>query len=228
MIVKGDIMARVSFDGSRINFESLINYGFERKKDLYIYTTDILSGQFEMSVEIGQNGEIDTCVRDKVLGDEYVLHLTESEGTFVGAVRNEYERVLSDIRKNCYIGGSYDNSLVSRIEKYAEEKYGSRLEFLWEKSPDSAILRRKDSGKWYAVIMTVGMDKLGFDSDSRVCVVNLHTLPERVSEIVDGVSYLPAYHMNKKSWYTIRLDGSIGIEEIFPLIDESYALAVKK
>ncbi len=221
-------MARVNFDGSRINFESLINYGFERKKDLYIYTTDILSGQFEMSVKIGQNGEIDTFVKDKTLGDEYILHLTESEGTFVGAVREEYERVLNDIRKSCYIGGSFDNSLVSRIEGYAGEKYGSRLEFLWEKSPDSAILRRSDSGKWYAVIMTVGMDKLGFDSDSKVCVINLHALPERVSEMVDGVNYLPGYHMNKKSWYTIRLDGSVDIGEILPLIDESYALALKK
>ena len=221
-------MAKVNFDGSRINYGNLAAYGFMRQDDFYVYRTDILSGQFEMCVKIGQNGEIDTHVTDKTLGDEYILHLTDSEGTFVGAVREEYERVLSDIRKNCYIGGNFDNILISRIEEYAGEKYGSCLEFLWEKSPDSAILRRKDSGKWYAVIMTVGMDKLGFNSNSKICVINLHALPERVSEIIDGVGYLPGYHMNKKSWYTIRLDGSVGIGEILPLIDESYALALKK
>ena len=76
--------------------------------------------------------------------------------------------------------------------------------------------------------MTVGMDKLGFNSSGKVCVIDLHALPNRVSGVVDGVKFLPGYHMNKKSWYTIRLDGSVGIEEILPLIDESYALAVKK
>ncbi len=221
-------MARVSFDGSSVNLKSLSAYGFIKENNLYIYTTDILNGQFEMSVKIEQNGEIDTCVTDKLLGDEYILHLTESEGSFVGAVREEYEKILNDIRKNCYIGGNFDNALVKRIEEYAMSKYGDCLEFLWEKSPDSAVLRRKDSGKWYAVIMTVGMDRLGFDSNSRICIIDLHAHPERTGEIVDGVGYLPGYHMNKKSWYTIRLDGSVGIEEIFPLIDESYSLAVKK
>ncbi len=31
--------------------------------------------------------------------------------------------------------------------------------------------------------------------------------------------------MNKKHWYTIRLDGSISLQEIFMRIDESYILA---
>lgn len=37
----------------------------------------------------------------------------------------------------------------------------------------------------------------------------------------------PGYHMNKKHWNTITLDGSIHDGEIFTMIDDSYNLVVK-
>ena len=37
----------------------------------------------------------------------------------------------------------------------------------------------------------------------------------------------PGYHMNKKHWNTVLLDGSIPDEEVFAMINESYDLVVK-
>ena len=37
----------------------------------------------------------------------------------------------------------------------------------------------------------------------------------------------PGWHMNKKHWYTMILDGSVERRELFRRIDESYRLAVK-
>ena len=37
----------------------------------------------------------------------------------------------------------------------------------------------------------------------------------------------PGYHMNKKHWNTITLNGSIHDKEIFMMIDDSYNLVVK-
>jgi predicted DNA-binding protein (MmcQ/YjbR family) len=37
----------------------------------------------------------------------------------------------------------------------------------------------------------------------------------------------PGYHMNKRHWNTITLDGSISDKEIFSMIDDSYNLVVK-
>lgn len=37
----------------------------------------------------------------------------------------------------------------------------------------------------------------------------------------------PGYHLNKKHWNTVLLDGSVPDEEIELMIDESYALVVK-
>jgi predicted DNA-binding protein (MmcQ/YjbR family) len=51
---------------------------------------------------------------------------------------------------------------------------------------------------------------------------------EEIDVVVDGKKYYPGYHMNKKHWVTICLDGSVPIEEVFRRIDESYGLAAGK
>lgn len=39
---------------------------------------------------------------------------------------------------------------------------------------------------------------------------------------------LPAYHMNKEHWITVRLDGSLPIDLPMTLIEQSYILSGKK
>lgn len=45
-------------------------------------------------------------------------------------------------------------------------------------------------------------------------------------DVFDAV--LPGYHMNKKHWNTVVLDGSIPQPELERMIDRSYGLVVKK
>ena len=49
--------------------------------------------------------------------------------------------------------------------------------------------------------------------------------PEQMNAMIDKKRYFPGWHMNKKHWYTIILDGSVSTEEICSRIDESYRLA---
>ena len=41
-------------------------------------------------------------------------------------------------------------------------------------------------------------------------------------------SVIPAYHMNKKHWNSIVLDGTVPDAEICAMIDASYALCAKR
>ena len=59
-------------------------------------------------------------------------------------------------------------------------------------------------------------------------VIDLKDLPEDIEERIDGELFFKAYHMNKKHWYTICLDGRVSDEEIGELIDVSYRLASGK
>ena len=88
-------------------------------------------------------------------------------------------------------------------------------------------MRRADNKKWYAVILVVEKNKLGLDSKEKTEIINLRGRPEEIKNIIDGKKYFACYHMNKKYWISICLDGSVEPDEIFARIDESYVLAKK-
>lgn len=55
--------------------------------------------------------------------------------------------------------------------------------------------------------------------------INLKCEPEHAIELrerYEGIT--PGYHMNKKHWNTVRLDGSIDLRLVYELIDHSYEL----
>ncbi len=58
--------------------------------------------------------------------------------------------------------------------------------------------------------------------------VNLKCDPDQAFILRDLFkAVIPGYHMNKKHWNTVILDGSIARGEIERMIDHSYALVVK-
>ncbi|MCL2644867.1 MAG: MmcQ/YjbR family DNA-binding protein, partial [Betaproteobacteria bacterium] len=157
-----------------------------------------------------------------------VLHRTSVAcGSFVGRVRNDYENVLREIAEKCFELDVFKSDDARKVIQYVRDTYHDELEFLWPRFSDNAILRRKDTGKWYAALLLLSRKKLGLDSDEVIDVLDLRIKPEEVKAVVDGKKYFPGYHMNKKHWFTICLDGSVQIDEIFSRIDESYTLAVK-
>ena len=59
--------------------------------------------------------------------------------------------------------------------------------------------------------------------------VNLKCDPERALELRDRYeSILPGYHMNKRHWNTVVLDGSVPSELVRELVDHSYQLVAKR
>ncbi|MCD7890106.1 MAG: MmcQ/YjbR family DNA-binding protein [Oscillospiraceae bacterium] len=111
--------------------------------------------------------------------------------------------------------------------EHVSETYGDKLEFLWEKFPDNAVWRRKDTGKWYGAILTVAKNKLVGSSSYVAEIVDLRVQPEKLNELLDKEHYYPGWHMNKKSWYTVILEDEIPDEELFQRVRESFELAVK-
>lgn len=115
-----------------------------------------------------------------------------------------------------------------RIIRRIRERYGDEPEFLWERFPDNAIFRRKDNAKWYALLLTVRSDKLGLDGEERMEILDIRADAETQARLLDDDRYFAGYHMNKRHWLTVRLDGAVPFDEIVPLIDRSYELAAKK
>lgn len=109
---------------------------------------------------------------------------------------------------------------------YAKEKYGDELEFLWQKFPKYAVLRKKETKKWYAAFLVVDKTKLGLKESGLVKIVNLKLDPQDVLAFVDNEIAFKAYHMNKKHWISILLNGkTFAPKQLCKFLDESYALA---
>lgn len=76
---------------------------------------------------------------------------------------------------------------------------------------------KKESGVWTysapiangALVARLTADKVGGNRKDIVEAVNL-----RRTDSMDGPRFLPAYHMNKKTWTTTVLDETISVEEL--------------
>lgn len=208
--------------------DKLSAYGFRPCEDVWIYETDIMNGKFSLTVSIMEDERLDTSVIEKENGEEYMLYKTNASGTFVGEVRTAIESVLNEIIAACFETAVFKTEQAQKLIEYVSRTYGDELEYLWTKFPDNAIWRRKDNKKWYGVILTVPKNRLGFASAEVVEIIDLRLQPEQMADLVSRKHYYPGWHMNKKHWYTIILDGSIPDEELYQRIGTSYELARKK
>ena len=210
------------------NEDKLLRYGFTPKTNGYQYAAMVMDGQFRLTVFIAADGQVSTQMIDSMTGEEYTLYkVPSSVGSFVGEVRSACEDVLTDIAQNCFEPDIFRGEQTHAVIDFVREQFGDELEFLWEKFPNNAIWRRKDNRKWYGLLLTLPKRKLGLQSEEIAEVVVLRLQPERMAETVDHKRYFPGWHMNKKSWYTIILDGTVPTAEIGRRLEESYRLAVK-
>ena len=89
--------------------------------------------------------------------------------------------------------------------------------------PDIAVFKVK--GKMFATLAYSHIEVEG--KKQKQARMNLKCNPDQalmLREIFSAV--IPGYHMNKKHWNTICLDGSIPTSEIKSMIDHSFSLVI--
>lgn len=109
---------------------------------------------------------------------------------------------------------------------YVKERYGTTPEFPWRRFPRYAVLRHVENAKWYGLIMNLPRKYLHLPGEDEVEVVNLRSSCV-LDMLISGVpGVYPAYHMNKRYWITLVLDGSFPDNELYRLVDESFLLTL--
>ena len=202
------------FEGREYDKQLLHDYGFKPFGGAFRYETLIMDGQFIFQVTI-LDDRFYSDVTEVETGDIFSLyHVDDATGSFIGQLKYEAEKILNDIRKKCFNNGIFKCSQTKFVLEYVFKKYSSKAEYLWNKYPYNAVLRREDNKKWYAVLLTVERSKLGLDGDGVAEVIDLRGEPSEIAEIIDGETYFRAYHMNKQHWYTIILNNKISNDEM--------------
>lgn len=109
-----------------------------------------------------------------------------------------------------------ERDLKNNIIEYCLKKKGATQEHPFGPTP----LVIKVADKMFALI---------FEETGNVVRLNLKCDPiiaENLREQHDCVR--PGFHMNKKHWNSIMIDGSLSASDVFDMIDHSYDMVVKK
>ena len=102
---------------------------------------------------------------------------------------------------------------IEQIREQCIKKKGVTEEFPF----DEETLVFKVSGK---IFLLASLESIPLQ-------VNLKCDPEKAVELREEYeSVQPGYHMNKKHWNTIIIDGSVSIRKIFEWVDDSYNLVL--
>lgn len=214
------------FQFKKMNVAKLKSLGFVDIGEYYSLKKDMLDSQFYIKISIAKETEkIDYAVFDKSSNEEYILVKAENaQGSFVGSVRNACEELLEAVAEAYFEREVYNVQQTKRIAQFIQEKYDALPEFLWNKYPSYAVFRHKSNKKWFAILMTIDSNKLDPSLNGPVEIIDLKANAETVSSLINEYPYFNAYHMNKKYWYTIILDGTLSDNELYERIAESFQL----
>ncbi|MCK4622063.1 MAG: MmcQ/YjbR family DNA-binding protein [Desulfuromonadales bacterium] len=100
------------------------------------------------------------------------------------------------------------------LRNYLLAKAGAMEDFPF----DDKTLVIKVGGKMFALL---GLNEEPLRVNLKCDPLKAEVLRQRYPAV------LPGYHMNKRHWNTVVLDGSVPEEEVLAMIDESYELVVK-
>lgn len=206
-----------------INELKLLDYGFKKTNFGFIKEIPIIGNKFNMIITIYADGSVQYKVVDTEEREEYIpVSVKSAEGSFIGKIREACEKFLLEISQKCFDTEMFKGEQTKRILDFIRSKHETEPEFLWERYPDYAVFRRHDNDKWFALIMTVDKAKLGFSKHENAEIIDLKADPHYVKCLLDEEGFYPAYHMNKKHWFTVFLDESISDDIIFSLISSSF------
>ena len=208
--------------------ERLTAYGFQTKETGFTLKLPLKDGQFQLQVDVDASGMLFYAVIDEATGEEYTLiHSVHAQGNFIAELRQEVSQKLKEIASACFAADEFRTEQAGRIIQSIEQNYGVRPEYLWESSPTSAALRHQDTLKWFGVLMRLDYRKLDPQKKGQVEILVLKALPEQIAEQIEHPGFYMAFHMNKKHWITVVLDGTLADEVIQKEISQSFALTAK-
>ena len=214
------------FKRANVNYKLLIDYGFKKNKDEFIFEKNFFNDEFKAVITISNKG-ISGKVIDLQVNEEYLALKTKMSGKFVNNVRDAYKEILIDIKNNCFETNYFISNQANRINKYINKKYKNDPEFLWDKFSGTAIYRNKNTNKWYGIIMNIDLSKLD-SRNGEVEIINVKLDPNKIKNLLKQNGFYEAYHMSKKNWISILLNDTVKDDDIFSLIDQSYNLVSKK
>lgn len=228
MTIEEEIFAR-----SIPDFAKLVKFGFVKNGSKYSFSGKFLNGDFTADVVVTSGGDVSASVFDVQAGERYLpLRAKSRQSAFVNEVRESYRAFLREIKNACFVPQPFLTDQANRIAREAEKLFGDKIDFPFSTAPDYGVFRNPENRKWYGIIMNIPKNKIEKSGraaslsadDVIVEIINVKIDPEKSIELKKRRGFYDAYHMSKKNWITIALDGSVSDGLIVDLLKKSRAL----
>ena len=220
------------FDKVKIDINKLEDFGFIRTSNCFNLERDLLENDFKVQISVDFNGVLKGEVIDKSLNEPYeAFRRTFGLGGFASNIKEEYVKILEQIKIHCSVPCLFSSPQAERINIYIKEKYNVDPEYPWtdDINKEHCIYRNKDNDKWFSIIMHVEKGKVTKTSDlNKVYVMNVKIDENKLNQILSMPGFYECYHMNKKQWISIILDDSLDDDIIKEFIDVSYSFFKRK
>ena len=73
----------------------------------------------------------------------------------------------------------------------------------WTQFPHYKVYRHQSNHKWFALVMNITTDKLGWPNIRPIDVLNIKCEPTMIGAFRKEPGIYAAYHMNKANWLTV-------------------------
>ncbi len=108
-----------------------------------------------------------------------------------------------------------------------EDEFAVKPDYPFNKDFVSAVFRHKSNRKWFALLMQVPKNRLGFDGTENVEVLNLKCEPLFRTAILQNKGVIESYHMNKIHWISILIE-EVDTQVLKTLLEISFQLTDEK
>ena len=207
--------------GQPLSQATLAEWGFENGQARHV----LAKGEFELRMTMSDQ-ELELVVYDLAMEEPYTLfEVASASGALVTALRQQVDDILNRI-----LGQQIqDNPLVEALVEYVATTYEVAPAHPFKRHPEIIGFKVPEVDKLFGIILPVNycqIDKASSRND-QVLVLNLKGKPDQILGRIDNDRYFPAYHMNKKYWISIPLDGRVEDDLLFGLVAKSWALTKK-
>ncbi|MGT2716087.1 MmcQ/YjbR family DNA-binding protein [Streptococcus respiraculi] len=210
--------------------ERLLDYGFKEENGNLTFYQLFMEGHFEARIQVILPDKATSQVWDLDMDEEYhAFRIQRAVGSFVGEVRERYAEILHQVVQHCTETEPFHSAQGNRLVRYIEKSFQEDPDYPFTKAPEIATLRHAANQKWYGLVTQVPWTALGVaNKEGVVEIINIKVEAGQMKNLLSTVGIYPAYHMSKKTWVSISLDGSLIDEVLFELVSKSRDLVAPK
>lgn len=221
----------VAFQKQRPDYAKLPAVGFTKRQHDYQLERDFMDGQFHAVLRIKFDGQVSGNVIDNTTGEEYLPLRAVHCGPFAAQVKTAYLDLLHAIARQCFIRVPFHSDQANQLAAWLDRAFHDQPEFIFKRLPDYAAFREPQSQKWYGLVMNIPRarltDKKSTSKKNKVEVIELRCPATQRAAWLDREGVYPAYHLSKKNWLCVILDGTVADADLEQMVQSSRHLLTK-